>query len=170
YNFDVMRYDYYKDMNVAHIAFLAGAYDYKREVTSILWSTGYDTPAAKDGRLLRQTLPDHNPSGMQCFAFNIPKPMFPDARVRQALDYAFDFEWTNKTFFYGLYHRTKSFFDNSELASSGLPSPEELKILEPLRGKIPDEVFTTAYAEPTTDGSGNNRANLRKASALLEAA
>ena len=107
---------------------------------------------------------------MQCFVFNIRKPIFQDRRVREALGYAFDFEWSNKNLFYGQYIRTKSFFDNSELASSGLPSPEELKILEPFRGKIPDEVFTKAFTLPTTDGSGNNRANLRQADALLKPA
>ena len=107
---------------------------------------------------------------MQCFVFNLRKPMFQDRRVREALGYAFDFEWANKNLFYGQYTRTKSYFDNSELASTGLPSPEELKILEPLRGKIPDEVFTKPFTLPTTDGSGNNRANLRQADALLEQA
>jgi microcin C transport system substrate-binding protein len=169
-NFDVMRFDYYKDPNVAQIAFLAGAYDFKVESSSKTWSTGYNTPAAKDGRIVKAEIKNANPSGMQCFAFNIRKPMFQDRTVREALDYAFDFEWSNKALFFGLYTRTKSYFDNSELASRGLPSSEELKILEPFRGKVPDEVFTKEYTLPTTDGSGNNRANLRKAAALLESA
>jgi len=112
-------------------------------------------------------IPDHDPAPMQCFAFNIRRDIFKDRRVREALGYAFDFEWSNKTLFYGQYFRTKSFFDNSELAATGLPSPEELKILEPLRGKIPDEVFTREFTVPVTDGSGNNRTNLRQADALL---
>jgi microcin C transport system substrate-binding protein len=169
-NFDVMRFDYYKDPNVAQIAFLAGAYDFKVESSSKLWSNGYNTPAVKDGRVVKAEIKNANPSGMQCFAFNIRKPMFRDRKVREALDYAFDFEWSNKALFFGLYTRTKSYFDNSELASSGLPSPEELKILEPFRGKVPDEVFTKEFTLPTTDGSGNNRPNLRKAAALLESA
>jgi microcin C transport system substrate-binding protein len=169
-NFDVMRFDYYKDPNVAQIAFLAGAYDFKIESSSKTWSTGYNTPAVKDGRVVKAAIKNANPSGMQSFAFNIRKPMFQDRKLREALDYAFDFEWSNKALFFGLYTRTKSYFDNSELASRGLPSPEELKILDPFRGKIPDEVFTKEYTLPTTDGSGNNRANLRKAAALLESA
>jgi microcin C transport system substrate-binding protein len=169
-NYDTMRIDYYKDPNVEHIAFLAGAFDYTIESSAKVWATGYDTPARQDGRLILEKIPDHNPSSMQCFAFNIRHDMFKDRRVRQALGYAFDFEWSNKTLFYGQYTRTKSFFDNSELASAGLPSAEEMKILEPLRGKIPDEVFTQEYKLPATDGSGNNRANLRQAAALLDAA
>jgi len=115
-------------------------------------------------------IPDHDPASMQCFVFNIRRDIFKDRKLREALGYAFDFEWSNKTLFYGQYFRTKSFFDNSELAATGLPSPEELKILEPLRGKIPDEVFTKQFTLPVTDGSGNNRANLRQADALLNEA
>ena len=169
-NYDTMRFDYYKDPNVAHIAFLAGAFDYNMESSAKVWATGYDTPAAKDGRLVKDVIPNHNPSGMQCFAYNIRRDIFKDRKVREALGYAFDFEWSNKTLFYGQYTRTKSYFDNSELASGGLPSPDELKILEPLRGKIPDEVFAKEFTLPVTDGSGNNRANLRQAAALLDAA
>jgi microcin C transport system substrate-binding protein len=169
-NWDVIRFDYYKEPNVAQIAFLAGAYDFKQEISAKVWATGYDTPAVKDGRIVKEQIPNNNPSGMQCWVFNIRKTIFQDRRVREALGYAFDFEWDNKNLFFGQYVRTKSFFDNSELASSGLPSPEELKILEPFRGKIPDEVFTKLFTLPTTDGSGNNRANLRQADALLNAA
>jgi microcin C transport system substrate-binding protein len=169
-NFDVVRFDYYRDPNVAQIAFLAGAYDYKIESSSKTWSTGYDTPAVKDRRIVKAEIHNQNPSGMQSFAFNTRKPMFRDRRLREALDYAYDFEWANKNLFFGLYTRTKSYFDNSELASSGLPSPEELNILEPFRGKVPDEVFTKEFKLPTTDGSGNNRTNLRQAAALLESA
>ena len=169
-NWDVIRFDYYKEPNVAQIAFLAGAYDFKQEISAKVWATGYDTPAAKDGRIVKEQIPYNIPSGMQCFVFNTRKAIFQDPRVREALGYAFDFEWDNKNLFFGQYVRTKSFFDNSELASSGLPSPQELKILEPFRGKIPDEVFTKAFTLPNTDGSGNNRANLRQADALLNAA
>lgn len=169
-NWDVVRIDYYRDPNVAQIAFLAGAFDFWMESSAKTWARGYDTPAVKDGRIIKEQIPYHIPSGMQCFVFNIRKPIFQDRRVREALNYALDFEWDNKNLFFGQYVRTKSYFDNSELASSGLPSPEELKSLEPFRGKIPDEVFTTAFTLPTTDGSGNNRANLRQADALLNAA
>jgi microcin C transport system substrate-binding protein len=169
-NFGTQRFDYYKDPNIALIAFLAGAYDVTVESSAKNWATQYDVPAVKDGRLIRDVIPYERPAGMQCFVFNLRKPMFQDIRVREALGYAFDFEWADKNLFYGQYKRTKSYFENSELASTGLPSPEELKILEPLRGKIPDEVFTKSFTLPTTDGSGNNRANLRQASALLEQA
>jgi microcin C transport system substrate-binding protein len=169
-NWGVQRFDYYKDPNVALIAFLAGAYDMTVEASAKSWATQYDVPAVKDGRIIRDVIRYERPSGMQCFVFNLRKPMFQDIRVREALGYAFDFEWSNKNLFYGQYTRTKSYFDNSELASTGLPSAEELKILEPYRGKIPDEVFTKPFTLPTTDGSGNNRANLRKASDLLEQA
>ena len=167
-NFGTVRWDYYKDSNVALIAFLAGAYDFTIETSAKNWATQYDTPAVKDGRIAKQQIPYERPAGMQCFVFNLRKPMFQDIRVREALNYAFDFEWSNKNLFFGQYKRTKSYFENSEFASSGLPSPEELKILEPLRGKIPEEVFTKPFQLPTTDGSGNNRANLRQASALLD--
>jgi microcin C transport system substrate-binding protein len=169
-NWDAIRFDYYKEPNVAQIAFLAGAFDFQVESSAKTWATGYDTPAVKDGRIVKERIPSNLPSGMQCFVFNIRKPIFQDRRVREALGYAFDFEWSNKNLFFGQYVRTKSFFDNSELASSDLPSPEELKILEPFRGRIPDEVFTKTFTLPTTDGSGNNRANLRQADALLSAA
>jgi microcin C transport system substrate-binding protein len=169
-NFGTQRFDYYKDPNIALIAFLAGAYDVTVESSAKNWATQYDVPAVKDGRLIRDVIPYERPAGMQCFVFNLRKPMFQDIRVREALGYAFDFEWADKNLFFGQYKRTKSYFENSELASTGLPSPEELKILEPLRGKIPDEVFTKPFTLPTTDGSGNNRANLRQASALLEQA
>jgi microcin C transport system substrate-binding protein len=169
-NFGTIRYDYYKEPNIALIAFIAGAYDFTIESSAKNWATQYNVPALKDGRLIQETIPYEQPAGMQCFVFNIRKPMFQDVRVREALGYAFDFEWADKNLFFGQYKRTKSYFENSELASSGLPSPEELKILEPLRGKIPDEVFSKAFTLPTTDGSGNNRANLRQANALLEQA
>jgi microcin C transport system substrate-binding protein len=169
-NFGTQRFDYYKDPNIALIAFLAGAYDVTVESSAKNWATQYDVPAVKDGRIIRDVIPYERPAGMQCFAFNLRKPIFQDVRVREALNYAFDFEWADKNLFFGQYKRTKSFFENSELASSGLPSPEELKILEPLRGKIPDEVFTKPFTLPTTDGSGNNRANLRVANQLLEQA
>ncbi len=169
-NFGTQRFDYYKDPNIALIAFLAGAYDVTVESSAKNWATQYDVPAVKDGRLIRDVIPYERPAGMQCFVFNLRKPMFQDIRVREALGYAFDFEWADKNLFFGQYKRTKSYFENSELASTGLPSPEELKILEPLRGKIPDEVFTKTFTLPTTDGSGNNRANLRQANTLLEQA
>ncbi len=170
YNFDLLHYDYYRDVTVAIEAFFAGRYDVRLENIAKEWATAYTTDAVKKGLIVKQEIRNELPSGMQAFIFNIRRPIFQDPRVRQAMNYAFDFEWSNKNFAYGAYKRTDSYFANSELAAQGLPSPEELKILEPYRGKIPDEVFTSEYKNPVTDGSGNARENLRKASELLNAA
>lgn len=169
-NFDTMRYDYYRDPTIAFQAFKAGAIDLRVENISKNWATGYDIPAVKSGLIKREELPNANPFGFQGFAFNTRRAIFADRRVREAIIYAFDFEWSNKTLFYNRYIRNRSYFDNSELAATGLPSPEELKVLEPFRGKIPDEVFTQEYDPPKTDGSGDARANLDKAAKLLDAA
>jgi microcin C transport system substrate-binding protein len=166
-NFDVVRYDYYRDSTVALQAFKAGDYDWRLEMSSKDWATAYDFPALRSGAVRKQDIPNSRPAGMQAFAYNTRRPFFQDARVRQALAFAFDFEWSNKTLFYGQYTRTRSYFDNSELAATGLPSPAELAILEPYRGRIPDAVFTTEYNPPRTDGSGNIRDNLRQAVQLL---
>ncbi|MEM7249833.1 MAG: extracellular solute-binding protein [Pseudomonadota bacterium] len=169
-NFDRMHYDYYRDQTVALEAFKAGNYDFRSENNSKLWATGYDSPALKEGWIQKQLVAHSNPAGMQGFIFNTRRPFFSDPKVRKALAYAFDFEWTNKTLFYGQYTRSTSFFSNSELASSGKPTPAELEILEPFRGQIPDEVFTQEYVPPSTDGSGSNRNNLREAIKLLKEA
>ncbi len=169
-NFDRITYDYYRDQTVALEAFKAGEYDFREEGNSKLWATAYTGPAVNKG-LLRKELIDHdNPTGMQGYAFNTRREQFSDRRVRYALAHAFDFEWTNANLFYGQYTRTQSYFSNSELASSGLPSRAELELLEPLRKQIPPEVFTTPYVAPTTDGSGNIRNNLRRALKLLREA
>jgi len=169
-NWDLVRYDYYKDETVALEAFKAGAFDIRQERSAKTWATGYNVPQVADGRIIKEQIPNENPTGMQCFAYNIRRPIFQDRRVRQALGYAFDFEWSNKALFFGQYTRTESYFSNTELASSGLPQGEELKILEKYRGKVPDEVFTSAYEPPKTDGSGDIRDNLLKGRALLQAA
>jgi len=170
-NFDSVRYDYYRDSTVALEAFKAGEYDLRIENEAKKWATGYeDWSALADGRGRKVAFPNSRPTGMQGFAYNIRRPLFQDARVRQALAYAFDFEWTNKNLFYGQYERTESYFSNSELASRGLPSPAELALLEPLKGQVPPEVFTSEYRAPATDGSGNVRPNLRQAMTLLEQA
>jgi microcin C transport system substrate-binding protein len=167
-NFDTIRYDYYRDSTVALEAFKAGEYDFRQENAARIWATGYDAPALKSGLFKKIEIRNENPTGMQGFIFNTRKEIFQDRRVRAALAYAFDFEWSNKNLFFGQYSRTKSYFSNSELASSGLPSPEELKVLEPLRDKIPPEVFTKAYEPPASDGSGNIRENLRIAQTMLK--
>ncbi len=169
-NFDKLVYDYYRDDNVALEAFFAGEYDVRMENTAKLWEQGYDAPAVKDGRIIKEEIENGRPAGMQAFVYNIRRPVFADPKVREALAYAFDFEWSNKQFAFGTYTRTDSFFENSELASSGLPSPEELEILTPFKDKIPPEVFTKTYEPPKTDGSGNMRENLRTAAKILDEA
>jgi len=170
HNFDTIRYDYYRDATVALQALKGGEYDFREENISKNWATAYDFPALKDGRFKKEEIANENPSGMQGFLFNTRRPMFADPRVREALGYAFDFEWTNKNLFYGAYARTRSYFANSELASSGLPQGDELAILAPYRAQLPAEVFTTEFSVPSTNGSGNNRANLRAAVKLLKEA
>ena len=139
-----------------------GEADIRRENSGRNWMTRYDFPAVKDGRVKRDELPDERPQPMQGFVFNLRRPMFQDRRVRDAIALMYDFEWQNKNLSYGFFTRTRSFFGNSEMEAKGLPSPEELRILEPFRGKVPDEVFTTEYNPPKTDGSGNIREQLRK--------
>ncbi len=169
-NFETMRYDYYRDNDVLFEAFKAGDADLRVENSGRNWMTKYDFPAVKDGRVKRDELPDEMPQPMQGFVFNLRRELFKDRKVREAIGLMYDFEWQNKNLSYGFFKRTRSFFGNSELEAKGLPSPEELKILEPLRGKIPDEVFTTEYQPPKTDGSGNVREQARKAIGLLKQA
>src|SRR6266851_855881 len=170
YNVDVIRYDYYRDGTIALEAFKAGQYDVRRENSSKSWATGYDSPAVRAGLIKKEQIPNELSSGMQGFGFNLRRPIFRDPRVREALAYAFDFEWSNKNLFYGSYQRTRSYFDNSELAATGVPQGEEFKILEKFRGHIPDAVFTTEYNPPKYDGSGNIRDGLRSALKLLKEA
>ena len=170
YNFDRIRYDVYRDATVTLEAFKAGRYDFRAENSAKNWATGYDFPALREGLAVKQEIPHARPTGMQAFVFNTRRAKFADSRVRQALGYAFDFEWSNRNLFFGQYHRTRSFFSNSELEARGLPSPDELKLLEPLRDKLPPEVFTREYQPPRTDGSGNIRDNLRAGLQLLRAA
>ncbi len=168
YNFDQISYIYFRDNNVALEAFFAGTYDVQLENVAKLWATAYTAPAIQDGRIIKREIANQRPAGMQGWFFNMRRPVFQDPVVRRAIAYAFDFEWSNKKFAFDAYTRTKSYFENSDLSSSGLPSDSELKLLEPLRAQIPAEVFTQTYAPPKTDGSGNVRANLIKASKLLD--
>ena len=168
HNFDVIRYEYYRDRNVAIEAFKAGEYDYRSLGNSKEWATDYEgfAPIA-EGRMVREAIPHQLIRGMSGFAFNTRREKFKDRRVRRALTYAYDFEWTNKQLFYGLFDRSRSYWGNAALGSAGLPVGRELEILEEYRGRIPEEVFTAEYIPPTTDGSGQNRTNLRSAKKLL---
>lgn len=165
-NFDRQRIDYYRDTTVAIEAFKAGEFDVRAENSAKAWATAYDIPATTRGDIVKEELPHSRPSGMQGFVFNLRRPMFEQPAVREALAYAFDFEWSNETLFYGQYTRSDSFFDNSEMAASGLPGAEELALLEPLRDQLPARLFTEAYAPPSTAG-GSLRANLRRAIGLF---
>ena len=169
-NFDVIEYDYYRDATVALEAFKAGEFDFRNENISKNWATSYDIPAVREGLIQKLEVKHGMPAGMQGFAYNTRRDLFKDARVRQALAYAFDFTWSNKNLFYGQYVRTRSYFDNSEMAAEGLPAGDELAVLEPYRGRIPEEVFTKVYTPPETDGTGRIRSNLRQADNLLKQA
>jgi len=171
FNFDKISYDYYKDSNVALEAFFANEFDFQLENTAKLWATAYDAPAVQSGQIIKEEIAHERPQGMQGFLYNIRKPVFQDIEVRKALAYAFDFDWSNKQFAYDSYTRTDSFFENSELASTdGLPEGRVLEILESYRDQLPADVFTTRYTPPKTDGSGRNRANMKKATDILDAA
>jgi microcin C transport system substrate-binding protein len=169
-NYDQVRVTYFQDPEVQMEAFKAGTLDFRAENSAKRWATGYEFPAVKDGRVVKELIPHKNPVGIQGFIFNLRKPMFADRKVREALGYAFDFEWSNKALFFGQYVRTRSFFENSEMEATGTPSPAELEILDPLKDQVPPEVFTTEFNPPKTDGSGNARDNLAKAAALLDEA
>jgi microcin C transport system substrate-binding protein len=168
YNFDIVRYEFYRDRDVAFEGFTARNYLFREEFTAKVWATRYDFPAVKDGRVKLETLPDETPSGGQGWFMNTRREQFRDSRVREALIQAFDFEWTNKTIMYGAYKRTISPFQNSDMVAEGPPSPEEFKLLEPFRGKVADEVFGMPFVPPVSDGSGQDRTLLRKASQLLQ--
>jgi microcin C transport system substrate-binding protein len=167
-NFDVVRYEFYRDRDVAFEGFTGKSYLFKEEFTSRIWATRYDFPAIRNGRVKRDVIPDDTPSGAQGWFFNTRREKFKDKRLREALGYAFDFEWTNKTIMYGSYDRTHSVFQNSPMMALGKPSPEEVALLEPFRDKVADEVFGEPLVPPVSDGSGQDRALLRKASVMLQ--
>lgn len=170
WNYDTIRYEYYRDETVLVEAFKAGEYDFRLENVAKIWATAYKGVNFDKGLIIKEEIPNENPTGMQAWVFNTRRSIFQDRRVRYALMHAFDFEWTNKTLFYNQYTRTKSYFSNSELASSGLPSPEELALLEPYRDKLSPEVFNSVYEPPSTAGPGGLRENLKKALELLREA
>lgn len=169
-NFDTMRYDYYRDATVQVEAFKAGEFDYRSENASKSWATAYDFPALDKGLVIKEEIKHNRGSGMQGYIYNTRRVLFSDPKVRQALAYAFDFEWSNRNLFYSQYKRTRSYFDNSELTAKGLPGADELAILTPYRGRIPDEIFTAEYNPPRTKGDGRIRTNLKAGDALLKEA
>lgn len=170
YNFDRISVDYYRDREIAFQAFFSGQYDFREDFTSRQWATQYDEPPVNARLIVREVLPDETPSGVQMFILNLRRKKFQDIRVREALDLAFDFEWTNRTLFYGQYRRTNSMFENSALAAHDPPTRAELRLLRPFRGKVPPQVFSKPFVAPVTDGSGRIREHLRKAFRLLKQA
>src|SRR5690606_18911407 len=170
HNFDTLRYEYFRDRDVGFEAFTGKTYLFREEFTSRTWATRYDFPAFKDGRVKREVLPDDTPSGAQGWFINTRRAQLRNPKLREALVYAFDFEWTNKTIMYGSYERTHSVFQNSDMMAEGKPDAAELALLEPFRGKVPDEVFGEPFVPPVSDGSGQDRKLLRHASRLLQEA
>jgi microcin C transport system substrate-binding protein len=166
-NFDEIEYIFFRDANVQFEAFKGDQYDYRLESSSKNWATGYDFPAIKNGRCIKEEITLKQAEGMQSFAFNLRREKFRDVRVRKAFNHAFDFEWSNTNLFYGQYTRSRSFFNNSEMEAKGLPSAEELALLEPLKDQLPPEVFTAEYANPVSNTAIERRKNLREASKLL---
>ncbi|MCC3720617.1 extracellular solute-binding protein [Rouxiella badensis] len=170
YNFNTIRYDYYLDDNVALQAFKSGAFDFRSEPSPKNWATQYQGSNFSRNLIIRQDDENKAAQDTRWLAFNIQRPIFKDRKVREALTLAFDFNWINKALFYGAYQRTDSYFQNTDYAAKNYPDAAELAWLAPLKGKVPDEVFSELYHPPSTDGSGNDRANLLKATALLKEA
>ncbi len=169
-NFDTIRYEYFGDRAVAFEAFKAGVYSVREEFTSSIWSTGYDFPAYNEKRVLRESIPDQRISGIQGWFFNTRRATFKDPRFREACGCCFDFIWTNANLMYGAYKRTQSYFEKSNMKADGMPSERERALLEPFRGKVPDEVFGLPFLPPESDGSGQDRALLKRAADLFAAA
>jgi microcin C transport system substrate-binding protein len=169
-NFDRLRIEYFRDRTVAFEAFKGRAFTMRQEFTSRLWATGYDFPAAQDGRVVRDKILSGGPTSIQGWHINMRRPQFQDRRIREAVILAFDFEWTNATLMFGAYKRTQSFFENTPMKAVGPPSPEELKLLEPFRAELHPEVFAEPFVPPVTDGTGQDRNVLRRASQLLQEA
>jgi microcin C transport system substrate-binding protein len=170
FNFDEVRYEYYRDRTLELEGLKSAAFNFREEFTSMDWATGYDIPAVKEGRLIRLIMPDQRPAGAQGFFINTRREAFKDKRVREALGLAFDFEWSNKNLFFELYKRTHSFFENSDMKATGPPSAEELALLEPFKDKVAPEVFGEPVSPPVTDASGRDRQFLKRAHDLLAAA
>ena len=169
-NFDELRFEFFRDNVVALEAFKADQADWINENSAKQWATAYDFPAVAEKRVIKEEFPINDSGRMQAFAFNLRRDQFRDARLRRAFNFAYDFEEMNKQLFYGQYQRIKSYFDGTELASSGLPEGQELKILETVRDKVPPEVFTTPYANPVGGNPEAVRGNLREGARLLKEA
>lgn len=167
-NYDTIRYEYYRDRTISREAFKAGKLDFWAENSAKSWATAFDMDAVKEGKIIKKEFNHNRVAPMQGFAFNLRKPLFADIKLREALSYAWDYEWVNQTIMYNAYSRTRSFFDNSPLAATGLPSDEELEILNPYKQDLPERVFTTEYQPPKSDGLGQNRDNLRIAAMMLK--
>ena len=167
-NFDKIRYDYYSDTEVMVEAFKSGDVDYRSENSSKRWATAYKISEVDNGKIILDTPADNQPQGIQAFMMNSRREQFADQRVRKALGFLYDFEATRRTILYDQYERINSYFPNSDYGASGVPTPEELELLEPYRDKLPPEVFTDAYVSPVTDGSGRNRKQLREAIRLFK--
>ncbi len=170
WNFGEIRFEYFSDRDAAFQGLTSGSLDLREEFSSKIWGTRYNFPALEDGRVKKGVIPDERPAGTQGYWINTRLEKFSDPRVREAIAMAFDFEWSNKALFYGLYHRTDSFFENAPFEAAGMPTEGELALLEPYRDQLPEAVFGEAYVPPVTDGSGRNRRNLRAANKLLDAA
>lgn len=169
-NFKTMRYDTYRELTISLEALKAGDIDFRTEYTSKDWKTAYDFPALNDGRVIKEEVPDGSIQRTQAIVMNLRQPRFQDIRVRKALDLVYDFEWMNKNLFYGAYIRNDSFFQIEEMNATGLPEGDELALLEPYRGQVPETVFTEPYVPPTGDGSGSIRKRYREAIKLLKEA
>ena len=167
-NFQTIRTDFFRDATPIRLALKAGDIDYRLENQAKAWAEDYNVSVVEKGWLKKELVANRRPTGMQAFVMNPRREQFSDPRVREALALAFDFEWTNRNLFNGQYTRTGSYFSNSDLAARGKPEGEELAVLEPFRGQVPEAVFGEAYAPPVTDGSGWLRENLRRANALLQ--
>src|SRR4029453_10642462 len=165
---DGIRYEYYRDRDIALEGFTGKTYLFREELVARFWSTRYDFPAVREGRVKRDVIPDHTSSAAQGWYFNLRRQKFADKRVREAFVNAFDFEWVNKNIMYGAYQRTRSVFENSDMMAVGPPGAAEIALLGPFRGRVPDEVFGEPFVPPVSDGSGQDRAMLRRASQLLQ--
>ncbi len=166
-NFDRIRYEYFRDRQVAFEAFKSGLLTFQQESTSRNWATGYNFPAIANGRVKKESIDSELPTTAQGWRFNLRRDKFKDARIREAIALAFDFEWTNKFIMYSSFKRTTSYFENSQMKAQGLPSPQELALLEPFRKDLPEAVFGEAYLPPVSDGSGTDRNLLKRANDLL---